>query len=233
MLTKDQVIEKVKKLMRLGENDGATEAERDRAMAQAHKFLAKYNLDLAAVSGDDGKDDRTDEIIQFANNPAARSIAFHISELYFVKYMYFRGTNRHLFIGTSVNVAAAIDITKWLLKNIDKEARRSLRADPVAWHNTVESTYITSFRHGAADAIAMKVQEIIEASREQKSEAVPGTSLVLADVYQREQDENDRFAQEKYGASRKAKARSRKVDFGAYTSGVQHGQSVNLQKQVH
>ena len=232
MLTKDQVVEKVKKLLRLGENAGATEAERDRAMAQAHKFLAKYNLDIAAVNGDTDTD-RTDEIAEFVNNPAARSIAQSVSKLYFVKYLFFRGTNKHLFIGTTVNVIAAIDITKWLLKNIDKEARRTLRNDPIAWQTTPESKYVTSFRHGAADAIFVKVSEIIAETRNQKSDAVPGTSLVLADVYEQEKAKNEQYSVEKYGQSRSSKTRARRnIDYDAYSSGVEHGRSVNLQKQV-
>lgn len=41
------ILEKVKKLLALAGNAGATEGERDNALRMAHGLLAKHNLDMA------------------------------------------------------------------------------------------------------------------------------------------------------------------------------------------
>ena len=44
------IIEKIKKLLALAADSGATEGERDNAIRMAHGLLAKHNLDMAQVT---------------------------------------------------------------------------------------------------------------------------------------------------------------------------------------
>ena len=50
----EKIMARVKKMLTLAYDKGATEGERDNALRMAHKYLAKYNLDIAEVeaSGD-------------------------------------------------------------------------------------------------------------------------------------------------------------------------------------
>jgi hypothetical protein len=65
------VLERVRKLLALGTNAGATEGERDNAMRMAHALLAKYNLDMAQVQMETGEvsEDRRVPTISVLRSP--------------------------------------------------------------------------------------------------------------------------------------------------------------------
>ena len=89
MWTKDQVIEKARKLFRLGTNAGATEHERERAMAQGHKLLAKYNMEMAELElePEDPLANHLYEKREFYMSPFTRAIAGASAKLYFCRYL--------------------------------------------------------------------------------------------------------------------------------------------------
>src|SRR5215472_4319088 len=58
----EQILARVRKMLALANDAGATEGERDNALRMAHATLAKYNLDLAAAEIAGGEDERADSL---------------------------------------------------------------------------------------------------------------------------------------------------------------------------
>lgn len=222
-MNEDKILAKVRKLFNLANNAGATEGERDNALRMAHAFLAKHNLDMAEVeaSGQTPQEARDQVIIEFYSAPWTRQIAQAVAKLYFCKYLFVKGTKRHLFIGKVSNATAASEIAKWLFKSVDTEAYKLF---PVGGTNQRPS-----FQRGAAAAIFRRVEELIAASREQAS---PGKSLVLADVYRTEDAANQELMAKLFPNTTVGKARRTNIDAGAYSAGAEYGQKVNLNRQV-
>ena len=74
---KDKGLERVKKMLTLANDAGATEGERDNALRMAHATLAKHNLTLseAEAAGSTPEEKRCDGAIETRNMPWARRTA--------------------------------------------------------------------------------------------------------------------------------------------------------------
>lgn len=221
----EEVIAKVRKLINLGTNAGATEAERERAMTQAHKFLARHNLDMSMVEEQgEQTEKRVDDIHTFVSVPWSRQLAQAIGRLYFCNYLYFRKSKSHLYVGKVSNVETAKLMNQYVRENAFKEAARYGR-------QMGSKKYERAFMEGVADTISRRVTEIIEANRQQK--AGTGTSLVLADVYKTEQQANADLISKIYGSTSSKGTRKRSnIDYNAYNQGVKKGESINLNTQI-
>jgi hypothetical protein len=222
MLTKDQVIEKARKLFRLSTNDGATEHERERAMAQGHKLLAKYNLDMAALDlkPEDTLAGHDYEQREFYMSPFTRTIAGAIARLYFCDYLYIRGTNQHMFIGEKANAFTAAEMAEYVVNSLLREgnARFFIPEDR------------TSFFYGAADGIRTKAAELIEAARNMRQ---PGTALVLADAYTKQAELNNQFIAKFFGPTKKSRSRApRYLNRAGVDAGRAYANGVNLTTNV-
>jgi hypothetical protein len=222
-MSNDKILSKVRKLFNLAGNAGATEGERDNAIRMAHNLLAKHNLDMAEVeaSGQTPQEARDSVTAEFYSAPWTRTIGQATAKLYFCKYLFIKGTKKHLFIGKVSNATAASEIAKWLFKSVDAE---SYKLYPNG--NTGQRP---GFQRGAADIIYNRVEEIIAASREQAS---AGKSLVLADVYNMEAAANQELMAKLFPYTTTSKARKSNIDVGAYYAGAEFGKKVNLNRQL-
>src|SRR5262245_9216722 len=84
----ERVLERIQKILRLANDAGATEAERDTAMRHVHANLAKYNLSLVEVESHQGKkptlvqERKVDRAI-FIVRPWARIICVGVADMCF------------------------------------------------------------------------------------------------------------------------------------------------------
>lgn len=226
-LVKEKVLSRVRKMLALANNEAASEGERDNALRMAHAALAKYNLTIgdAEVEGEPRIEDKA----QISPHPWARYLIAAIAELYFCKTLFYRYRDKrqvHHFIGRQSNVATAIEMCKFIVASINKEARRKAKENPYT------PGYERSFCKGAATSVFYRCKEIQSTAEQQPQTPTTGTALVLASLYRTELEKNALVIAEKHGTLKQMKSKSRAADHGAYNSGKQYGATLNLNRQV-
>jgi hypothetical protein len=222
---------RVRKMLRLAENDGATEGERDNALRMAYATMAKYNIDLVTAKGPAPEDDpRAEHQEVFLGKAWARSINSDIADLFFCRYFYYKtsssGPNekhRHAFVGKRSNALAAIDLARYIVESTNREAGRAARAAGQGF------PYHRSFCLGVAGRIRQRCAELrIKALEAEKHEATPGQALVLASVYQREAEANALVMASHVFSKPRGPAFKKGVLAEAADRGRAYGNSVNL-----
>lgn len=231
-----KIIDRIAKMLRLAQNDGATEGERDNALRMAHATLAKYNLDISQVELDTGKkttgEARTNHAETFfGRTPWARTVASDIARMLFCKYYYvpsrYDRTNvAHTFVGRQSNAVSAGLIAKFVVGSIMKEAkqREKTSSDP---------HFAKEFCLGAAFQVKARVDKILAESVAPAPVKGPGTALVLASVYQTEGVENGKFLATIGIVTKKAPVRAIvRGGTDAHAQGRVYGSSVSLNHQI-
>lgn len=229
---KDRVLARVKKMMALANDAGATEGERDNALRMAHATLAKYNLSMAEAdaAGLAPVEARMNGTFDMRGiKPWMRTAAAAVANLYFCKFFFSNlqnGSLRYNFVGKESNVYTAKEMSKYVIDSIWKEGRAAAKAVG----ETATGTYWRSFCKGAAGRVYQRCEEI-----RRTAEAVPstGTSLVLASVYQKELLANAEFIAQQLGLHLKSGVnRERNTQYSGYQAGRAYGDRIGLSTQV-
>lgn len=231
-----KILDRIAKMLRLAQNDGATEGERDNALRMAHATLAKYNLDVSQVEMETGKKDSGEartksENKYFGRTPWARGVSSTVARMLFCKYYYQpnrhdRTNVTHCFIGRHSNAVSAGLLAEFLVKSILSEAKTRAKThwDP---HFTKE------FCIGAWMQIIKRVDEILEVAMKPEPKP-PGMALMtLASVYEHEAIANDKHLVTL--GVKMVKAPNRKIVRGgsdAHAEGRRFGASVSLNHQL-
>lgn len=209
------VIEKVRKTLALANCESATEQERETALRMAHALLAKHNLSMADIAEVGEK--RGDYKVHAVWMPWQRMVANAVAKLCFCKFVGERAkglrATQH-FIGTEGNSITAAEMAVYVMGSIDRESR-------VVGGGT-------SFCVGAATRIAHRINDMIREA--QQVEATPGTSVVLADVYRTEEDQNEDVMRQLFGRLTTSKVKA--SDARAYAQGSEYGKTVGLHRQA-
>lgn len=240
-----RILERVRKMLRLANDAGASEGERNNAMRMAHATLAKYNLDLAAAeeSGKPTEEPRIHHIHAFGGWPWARNIAHSVAKLFFCDYLYIRGrtdrTLQHYFIGRTSNATTAAIVAEFVVTSVIKEASKLARDGHLG------NAFVRSFGWGAASRIHERVEALkrdaqqtfdpAEQSRTTDGRALPSAAsraLVLASYYQLEHDANKRYVEKQFGETKKGRSGKVADSDAGYHAGRVHGDRVSLNAQV-
>lgn len=225
---KGRVLNRVRKMLALGNDKAASEGERDNALRMVHATLAKYNLSLGDAEVKDEK--RIDSSIKVSPHAWARTVAHAIANLYFCEYFFVRGRGQeihHYFVGRESNVITAQEMTTYAVRSINKEARAQTRL------HFGDGKFERDFCKGAAAAIWRRCAEIRKSAEAQdQSVANAGTALVLASVYKQEAERNALVIAQKHGPLKDPKGKQTAAGFTAYHAGASFGNKVNLNRQV-
>jgi len=226
----DKAINKIQKLLAMGNDLRANEQERETALRQAYKMMVKHNLDEATVAA---KGNKTEARIEFAKQGFswkwARQINAIIGNMFFCKTLTghkINGTQQMFyFVGKESNAMTAAVMADWIINSILKEARKTWK------QNTAPGT--RAFATGAMTALASRVEAIKRAASGEAEQAQAGTALVLASLYDTENKANDDFIANKYGKLRAARGSSTKIgDLNAFLAGQDFGKKINFDNQV-
>lgn len=237
----DRIIERVRKLLALARDKGATEGERDNALRMAHATIAKYNLDMAECERDPSKrkaaeEEREFQMAQFFGRPWARQVAIACAELFFCEYMFMAATRaketKHLFVGKSSNATTARLMAEWLVDAIMREGKKHQRE--IDGGNEA----YRSFSMGAALRIRDRVREIRLAA-EDASKALAasasggsaGTAIVLASVYATERQANRALIEQRYPVRRTGRS-GKSAEISSMAAGAKYGDKVNLTPHI-
>lgn len=223
-MTANPIIEKIKKLLALADNSGATEGERDNALRMAHGLLAKHNLDMAEVIASQQCEGREKHMNETWGMLWCRVLSLHVSKLFFCRYYYGAKVNgtrsQHFFVGKASNVVTAALMADYLIHSILKECRSR------GWHNLSPQT--RSFATGAARIIGERVTALMQ---NPEGEAT-GTGLMVQSLYKTEAEANAAFLRESGTKLTTKTTRTSGLDNRAYAAGQDYGSSVGLGVQV-
>lgn len=225
---KDKVLSRVRKMLALSSNEAASEGERDNALRMAHATLAKYNLSLGDAEIEQ-QEPRSEGQAQISPHPWARQLIDAIAQLYFCKTIFFRYRDKrqiHHFIGRQSNVVTAVEMAKYIVGSINKEARRKARENEGVYG------YERSFCKGAAAAVILRCIEIRRAAEQQNQPRGAGTALVLASLYKTELEKNMEAIQKAHGECKTMASKQHAANRDAFYSGKDYGSSINLNRQV-
>ena len=224
----ESVLRRVRKMLALSKDTAASEGERDNALRMAHAVLAKYNLSLG--DAEVTEEPRIEDKAQLSPHPWARGMIDAIAQLYFCKTIFYRYPDKrqvHHFIGRQSNVITAIEMCRYILTSINKEARKGAKESP--WI----IGYERAFCKGASSAVWRRCIQIRdEADHKDDQAPTAGTALVLASLYRTELEKNMLAITEKHGVVSIVKSRQRAADRDAFNAGQQYGNKINLNHQV-
>ena len=219
------ILEKVKKLLALANNAGASEGERDNALRMAHGLLAKHNLDMADLQVHLQVEGREDCINATFGMTWCRQISNSIAKLFFCRYYFGKKINgtkiEHHFVGKTSNAGTAALMSEYVISSILAECRKKWK-----YNLAPESR---SFASGAARVIAERVIDMIA---EAKPEGSTSTSLVIVALYKTEIEANEAFLKKAGTSLLPGKARKSHVNVAAYNQGKEHGATIGLNVQV-
>lgn len=242
-----KVLARVRKMMKLAQNAGATEGERDNAMRMVHATLAKYNLSLSQVGAGESEEKRGMLGKQFLGKPWATSIAGAIARMYFCDYFYQSvGGNagpsqkaNHVFVGREANVVTANEMAQFVVEAVNREAQRYQRSIGGRYQD------YRAFAQGAAERIRSRCWQITEDAKtkgvnevvdvdepQQPSDQLPGTALVLASLYDSEQEANALVLKQKGIKLGTGRSQSYAEGWDARRAGAEFGTKVPLHRQI-
>ncbi len=167
----DNILAKIRAMLALAGDTGATEAEAAVAAQKAQELLTQYNLDTTDLG--DGKPDSS-QVGQWTYEKPhykwQQSLYGAVAKAYFCT-LYLEGRNGIAFVGTEINVKTAEELARWI----------SLQLDWMAFHAVQdEELHKASFRNnflwGATERIAARLRE---KTRRMKEEQTQVTALVV------------------------------------------------------
>jgi len=242
-MTNDKVLSKIRKMLELAGNAGATEGERANALSQAHKWIAKYNIDMATAMQGVGEarnaaadEKRTQTCEKYFGEVWARQVSHAIGGLFFCKYFFASlGANTsnvlHTFVGRESNTVTAMEVARYVVNSIYKEAMTYKRD-----HGLHYSDY-RAFANGAmkkvvARCFQLKDKPEVEEEQKQLTNGA-GTALVLANFYKTEEEANAEYVKRLLGELRKSKGHTKALrNRDAINAGYAYGDKVSLNPQL-
>lgn len=226
MAADEKVLARIQKMLILGNDSGATEAERETALRMAYNVMAKYNLTIADLPQDEKGEDRCKQTFTINADAYARSLFASVARLFFCKYFYIRlgsaGRDAHYFVGLESNALTASSMAMYLIKSIKREATNR--------YGKSAGTLARSFGTGTTRSICLRVAEMLANAND--TENVPGTALALIKAHQSEETENANWMEAMGITTKPAKPRTNTVELAAYFDGEAYGRTVPLNKQL-
>lgn len=221
-----KLIEKIRNLMALAEDSGATQAEAEAAMGKAHELLAQHNLSVTDLNDTDEEVGEDTHDNKPWNQQWEKQIWLSIAHLNFCDmYTLNRGTRPHSYvvIGRESNRIATQHVAEFVVNTGKRLALEH------AQNNSGNSVSLSNnFKKGFAAGVCLKARQIIEQAKTQKG--TPGTGLVLANLYDVTAHENQALLDA--ANLRKTRAKISVTDASAAVAGKDAGSKVSLSRQV-
>lgn len=227
----DKVINRLKKMLALANNAGATEGERDAALQQSYSLLAKYNLTMAQVEDHNAtpEEQRLAEKATFPVYPWARQIAGQVADLFFCRYYFMRlGVGKqatHVFIGKESNAATAQYMAEYVVRSVMREAAKL--------YGSAIAPDARNFAVGVVSKLYDRIKQIKANFNKQEEPTTTGTALVLASLYKQEAEANTAWIAN-IGLKLRTRVSHQKgiTDGAAFAAGVEFGAKVSLAPQI-
>lgn len=223
----EKILDKVKKLLAVANNEAATEGERDNALRMAHNMLAKHNLAMADLDEHNKLEGRDEMLLETFQMKWCCHVAHNVAKLFFCSYYSGQKINAtkgtHYFVGKESNAVTAMLMTEYIIKSILKECR-------TRWgHNLAPES--RSFSLGASAKIAERVRHML-ANVDTMEGVNAANALIIHDLYRTEADANEAFIKSRGVLLVTKKTKQSSVNSAAYNSGKEFGNGISLNGQV-
>lgn len=228
-VVREKILEKVRKMLALANDEQTSEIERDNYLKIAHDLLAKHELDMKDIEASVREDE--DPRGQFTSTgwgaswaKVIRNSMGRLFRCYYYNGDKINGTrSQYHFVGRESSATTAMYMGDWIVKGTLREADRRFghRLNPSG----------RSFCVGVSDRISDRVDEIIKAKQKEFDGA--GVALVLYDVAKREEEANLAFILNLGVELHDEKSRVRRVLRQAYENGQSHANSIQLSTQLN
>lgn len=231
----DKIIEKIAKLMAVANGTAAGgEHERDTALRMATKLLIKHNLSMVDIVGKTKAEARNSTEAEHYTDPWRRVCAGAIARLYFCGFFTTKINGKqklmYTFIGLQSNIETAHDMANYVIKSIDREAKRLRKAQGQP------ASFETSFMNAAAGRISARCDALraeAEAETQAEQAANAGNALVLANYYDSEKLANDEYVAFTMNIKLKSKPnRLTNLNNDGYAKGHKFGGDLSLNNQL-
>lgn len=168
-MTEEKMKDKIRKLMALGKDEGATEAEQALALERAAELMLKYNIEHVEEVMQAGAIWGERKQFYYKGNAHFRRLANSIAYLYNARQVIYSHDGTSCFVGFKENVEA----TEETLERILEQLRTMYKRDFTLWrkrqgrviHEHERGPWRDSYFDAAAIRIGQRVHEIIEAQR--------------------------------------------------------------------
>lgn len=224
----DKILDKIRKLLNVGNDKRGNEQERETAMRQALKMLAKHNLEMKDVQNVQDKEDRDEVNYEEFPDPFRKVIAKAIAQLYFCRFYHTKISgkqkNNFHFVGLESNCHTAKEIAAFVIRSVYTESQRQQNSVGNGVHG-----YGTTFRNAAALRISERCAEMRREEEQDQESNSTGTALVLASLYDQEYEANENFIVKILNVELKEnKHRLANKSKSANAQGREFGDKVNL-----
>lgn len=222
----DRVLDKIKKLLAMANDERGNDQERETAMRQAYSLLAKHSLDLESYDAlqKEQFDPRVRHEVEGWSMGWSRQVHHTIGKLFMCSYLYGRKINAtkqmHLFFGRTSNVMTASYMATYVVNSILKEGCKLYGS------NLCPET--RQFATGAWMALERRVDEMIkEGVIDQES-----GERALVPVSLREQETRDNEAMWENMQIKSGRSVKVNTSTSAARNGAAYGSKINLNAQV-
>jgi hypothetical protein len=242
---KEDIIERVRKLLALAQNEGATEHEAALAAEKAQAMLAAHNLSLSDVheDKDEGTKIEMDREVMTDPMPWARPLRSAVADLYFCSYVFnvvkqpdpkrtydgYRAYDRHWYIGERHNILVAQMMSDYLVKT---GRRLAYQASKEHYGREVAS-FITSFLNAFAGRMCQRIADRKAASMARATPVEGGTQLpALRSLYEQSQDLRKQFIEQEVPGVKPHNRSLLSRSHAGHAAGRKAADSVSLDAQV-
>lgn len=227
-MSEDRILDRVRKLLALANDERAAEGERDNALRMAHNIMAKHQLDMMDIAEHlrDKEDPRGHFEEEGWNLMWCNKIRMQIAKLFGAKYFMGRKINAtrgtHHFVGRASGATTAMLMSDWIIKE-------SLRqADKYAGHRLTAGG--RAYGEGIAAILAARVSKLIKEKNDEVRES-SGRDLVV--ILDDETEANDNYIEDVLGIKLKTRSlRKSRMDRDGFAAGLEHGANINLSTQL-
>lgn len=226
----ESIKDKIKKLMALANNAGATEHEAAQAMEMASALMIKYNIELPA--------EESNEVVQGPTVFMGFEEHWHTIAGQAAAYLFMckvvtnmpRGRGFY-FIGRPTNIEMAVDTFDSLLKQIERLYKEHL---PKGLSVTERANFRRTFKFSCANRVYARSVQIVENFKKTglpEIEHSKSTALVVVDSIQQQIEEVRIFMQTKCEGLVVSPIKSRAAGLGT-SAGRLAGDRVKFAKEV-
>lgn len=241
MKTEEKIIVKIQKLLALAGNN-PNEHERKEAMIRAQELLAEHDLDIAQVENFKEKIVVGLMLTDIASTQWKGVLLKAACDLYDCKVL--TSGRKLVILGQKTHASVALEIMRWLMAIIEKEARTQIKRRNEAYKETVarfgksvanaavgsvkSKQLKQSFCLGAAYAVWENARAIVK----QRNEAAhgPGKANMLAII-----DRNKKAIEEFLEKAKPGQASNSRpdIDSSAMRAGARYGETIGLERQLN
>lgn len=221
----DDIIERIRKLLAMANDDRGNEYEREQALRRAHSLLMKHGLSAGDVEARtrDKDDPRGNHDSDGWSMGWARDVCNTVAKLFMCTYYTGAKINatkvKHHFVGRRSNAVTAMYMAEYIVHSILKEGRRQFG------HNLSPET--RAFALGAS----AKLRERVDAIRKASVDDSGCTEKALVVMEDAESRANIAFLRESGIVLRYTNPRKSNVSRDAYQNGRNFGGSIGLDIQ--